>query len=151
MNKQAQNKPLRACVPSCDPSKSRPVQIPDELEAIAKDVVDTSMKLHMELGPGLLESVYTVLLEKKLTERGYHVEREKPIPLVFEGVRFEMGFRADLVINGCFIVELKSVEKLLPVHAKQLLTYLKLTNTRLGLLINFGEELLKNGIKRVAN
>lgn len=109
------------------------------------------MKLHMELGPGLLESVYTVLLEKKLTERGYHVEREKPIPLVFEGVRFEMGFRADLVINGCFIVELKSVEKLLPVHAKQLLTYLKFTNTRLGLLINFGEELLKNGIKRVAN
>jgi GxxExxY protein len=151
MNKQAQNKSLRDFLPSCDPSKSRSASIPDELEAIAKDVVDASMKLHMELGPGLLESVYTVLLEKKLTERGYHVEREKPIPLVFEGVRFEMGFRADLVINGCFIVELKSVEKLLPVHAKQLLTYLKFTNTRLGLLINFGEELLKNGIKRVAN
>lgn len=77
--------------------------------------------------------------------------REKPIPVEFEGVKFEMGFRADLIINGCFIVELKSVEKLVPVHAKQLLTYLKLTGMRLGLLINFGEERLKDGIKRVAN
>lgn len=125
--------------------------IPSELETIAKDVVDTAMKLHIALGPGLLESVYTVLMEKKLTDLGYRVEREKPIPVVFEGVQFEMGFRADLVINGSFIVELKSVEKLAPVHAKQLLTYLKLTGTRLGLLVNFGEELLKNGIKRVAN
>jgi iron complex transport system substrate-binding protein len=123
----------------------------DQLEQIATDVVDASMKLHMALGPGLLESVYTVLLEKKLTELGYTVEREKAIPVVFEGVQFEMGFRADLVINGCFIVELKSVEKLAPVHAKQLLTYLKLTGMRLGMLINFGEELLKNGIRRVAN
>jgi iron complex transport system substrate-binding protein len=103
------------------------------------------------LGPGLLESVYTVLLEKKLQERGYAVEREKPIPFEFEGVKFEIGFRADLIINGCFIVELKSVEKLLPVHAKQLLTYLKITGMRLGLLINFGEAQLRNGIKRVAN
>ncbi len=144
MNTPAQHKPLRAFVPSCEP-------FPLELEAIAKDVVDVSIKLHIELGPGLLESVYKVLLEKKLTERGYRVEREKPIPLVFDGVNFEMGFRADLVINGCFIVELKSVERLAPVHAKQLLTYLKLTHTRLGLLINFGEELPKSGIKRVAN
>ena len=123
----------------------------DELEQIAKDVVDASVKLHMALGPGLLESVYAVLLEHKLKQRGYHVERETPVPVEFEGIRFEMGFRADLVINGCFIVELKSVEKIAPVHGKQLLTYLKLTGSRLGLLINFGEELLKNGIKRVAN
>jgi GxxExxY protein len=123
----------------------------EELEQIATDVVDAAVKLHKALGPGLLESVYTVILEKKLVERGYRVEREKPIPVIFEGVHFEMGFRADLVINGCFIVELKSVEHLAPVHAKQLLTYLKLTGYRLGLLINFGEELLKNGIKRVAN
>jgi iron complex transport system substrate-binding protein len=123
----------------------------EELERIAKDVVDASMKLHIALGPGLLESVYTILLEKKLQERGYSVEREKPIPFEFEGVKFEMGFRADLVINGCFIVELKSVEKLLPVHSKQLLTYLKLTGMRLGLLINFGEARLRDGIKRVAN
>ena len=127
------------------------VPIPAELEAIAKDVVDAALKLHMALGPGLLESVYTVLLEKKLTDKGYRVDRERPVPIVFEGVQFEMGFRADLVINGCFIVELKSVEHLAPVHWKQLLTYLKLTKIRLGLLINFGEELLKNGIKRVAN
>jgi len=123
----------------------------DELERIAADVVDSAMKLHIALGPGLLESVYTVLLEHKLKERGYRVEREHPVPVEFEGVRFEVGFRADLIINGCFIVELKSVEKLVPVHGKQLLTYLKLTGCRLGLLINFGEELLKNGIKRVAN
>jgi GxxExxY protein len=123
----------------------------DELERIAKDVVDASIKLHMALGPGLLESVYMVILQKKLEERGYQVEREKPIPVEFEGVHFEMGFRADLVIDSCFIVELKSVEKLAPVHGKQLLTYLKLTGNRLGLLINFGDVLLKDGIKRVAN
>ena len=118
----------------------------DDLERIAKDVVDASMKLHMALGPGLLESVYTVLLERKLQERGYTVEREKPIPVTFEDVQFEMGFRADLVINRCVIVELKSVERMAPVHGKQLLTYLKLTGLRLGLLIYFGEELLINGI-----
>jgi GxxExxY protein len=123
----------------------------DELEQIAKDVVDASMKLHIALGPGLLESVYTIILQKKLEERGYRVEREVGIPVEYEGVKFEMGFRADLIINGCFIVELKSVEKLAPVHAKQLLTYLKLTGFRLGLLINFGEALLKDGIRRIAN
>lgn len=122
-----------------------------ELEQIAKDVVDTSMKLHMSLGPGLLESVYTQILQKQLIDRGYQVEREVAIPVKFEGNSFEMGFRADLVINSCFIVELKSVEKIASVHSKQLLTYLKVTGFRLGLLINFGEEFLKNGIKRIAN
>jgi iron complex transport system substrate-binding protein len=123
----------------------------EELEQIAKDVVDASMKLHMTLGPGLLETVYAMILQKKLQERGYHVEREVPIPVEYEGLNFELGFRADLIINGCFIVELKSVEKIAPVHAKQLLTYLKLTDFRLGLLINFGDALLKDGIKRLAN
>jgi len=123
----------------------------DELKRIAKDVVDCSMKIHMDLGPGLLESVYTVILQKKLQERGFRVEREVSIPVEYEGTKFEMGFRADLVINECFIVELKSVEKLAPVHAKQLLTYLKVTGCRLGLLINFGAALLKDGIRRVAN
>ena len=123
----------------------------EELDQIAKDVVDVAIELHMALGPGLLESVYCVTLEKKLIERGYRVEREKAIPVVYEGVKFEVGFRADLVINECFIVELKSVEKLASVHPKQLLTYLKLANCRLGLLINFGETLLKDGIKRIAN
>ena len=92
-----------------------------------------------------------MILQKKLQERGYQVEREVPIPVEYEGLNFEMGFRADLIVDQCFIIELKSVEKLAPVHAKQLLTYLKLTNFRLGLLINFGEALLKNGIKRLAN
>ena len=123
----------------------------EKLEQIARDVVDASIKLHITLGPGLLESVYTVILEKKLQARGYTVEREVPIPIEYEGETFEVGFRADLVIDSCFIAELKSVEKLAPVHGKQLLTYLKLTGFRLGLLINFGEELLKNGVKRVAN
>ena len=123
----------------------------EELEQIAKDVVDASMKLHMTLGPGLLESVYTMIVQKKLQERGYQVEREVPIPVEYEGLQFELGFRADLIINDCFIVELKSVERLSRVHAKQLLTYLKVTDTRLGLLINFGESLLKDGIKRMAN
>ena len=123
----------------------------DKLEQIATDVVDAAMKIHIALGPGLLESVYSAILQKKLEDRGYNVEREKPIPVVYEGIAFEMGFRADLVINGCFIVELKSVGTLAPVHKKQLLTYLKITNMRLGLLINFGEAQLKNGIKRIAN
>ncbi len=105
----------------------------------------------MELGPGLLESVYTVILQKKLQERGYRVEGEVPIPVEYDGTKFEIGFRADLVINERFIVEVKSVEKLAPVHAKQLLTYLKVTGCRLGLLINFRAALLKDGIRRVAN
>jgi iron complex transport system substrate-binding protein len=129
----------------------RELPVNDEIEQIAKDVVDASMKLHIALGPGLLESVYTIILQKKLEERGYRVEREVGIPVEYEGVKFEMGFRADLIINGCFIVEVKSVERLAPVHAKQLLTYLKLTGFRLGLLINFGAALLKDGIKRIAN
>ena len=123
----------------------------EKLEKIATDVVDASIKLHMALGPGLLESVYAVILQRKLQERGYQVEREVPIPVEFEGVKFELGFRADLIIDDCFIVELKSVEKLAPVHAKQLLTYLKVIDFRLGLLINFGDALLKDGIKRIAN
>jgi len=123
----------------------------EKLERIAKDVVDASVKLHIKLGPGLLESVYEVILCKELQRRGYKVERQKPIPIEYEGTVFDEGFRADLWIEDCFIVELKSVERLAPVHGKQLLTYLRLTNQPLGLLINFGEELIKNGIKRIAN
>jgi len=123
----------------------------EKLERIATDVVDAAMKIHIALGPGLLESVYVAILQKKLKDRGDTVEREKPIAVVYEGMTFEMGFRADLMINECYIVELKSVEKLATVHKKQLLTYLKITDMRLGLLINFGDALLKNGIHRIAN
>lgn len=123
----------------------------EELEKIATDVVDASVKIHSRLGPGLLESVYEIVLGKELERRGYRVMRQKPVPIHFDGLTFDEGFRADLVLNDCFLVELKSVEKLAPVHGKQVLTYLRLLNFRLGLLINFGETLVKDGIKRVAN
>ena len=122
-----------------------------DLEKIATDLVDAAVKLHKALGPGLLESVYTVIMQKSLLDRGYTVDREKPTPVVYEGLQFEVGFRADLIVNNCFIVEVKSVERLAPVHGKQLLTDMKLSGCRLGLIITFGEELLKNGIKRVVN
>ena len=121
------------------------------LEVIVRDVVDCSLNLRRELGPGLLESVYTVILQRKLGDRGYRVKREVPVPVVYEGVRFEMGFRADLIVDEQLIVELKSVERLSAVHSKQLLTYSKVTGLRLGLLINFGGAILRDGIKRIAN
>jgi GxxExxY protein len=118
---------------------------------IAKAVVNVAYQLHTKLGPGLLETVYEVLLAHELRKLGFVVDRQVPIPIIYEGVRFEEGFRADLIVNGIVIVELKSVEGLLPVHSKQVLTQIKLTNRKLGLLINFGEETLKNGIKRLIN
>ena len=118
---------------------------------IAKQIMDASFDIHRNLGPGLLETVYEVILTKKLTEMGLGVERQVSVPIRFEGVAFDEGFRADLIVEEKVIVELKSVEHLQPVHAKQLLTYLRLTGLRLGLLINFGESLLKHGFKRVVN
>jgi GxxExxY protein len=117
----------------------------------AKIVVDTAFQIHKETGPGLLESVYEILLTDELGRQGLSIERQKPIPIVFRGRSFDEGFRADLVVNGKVIVELKSVAALQDVHKKQLLTYLKLTGMKLGLLINFGEALIKNGITRVVN
>ncbi len=113
---------------------------------IAKEIVDSAYKVHTTLGPGLLESVYEAALAYELGKRGLHVERQKPLPVVYENVRLEEGFRADLVI-----VELKSVEEVAPVHKKQLLTYLRLAEKRLGLLINFGGARVKDGITRVVN
>lgn len=118
---------------------------------IAAKVMDASFLIHRELGPGLLESVYEVVLAKLLTEMGMLVERQAAVPILFQGICFDEGFRADLLLEKKLIVELKSVERLQPVHSKQLLTYLRLTGCRLGLLINFGENLLKDGFKRVAN
>ena len=119
--------------------------------AIAHDVVDSAYRIHTALGPGLLESVYRVVLASELKKRGYQVEREHPIPIVFEDMKFEVGFRADLVVAEKVIVEVKSVSDLSPVHKKQLLTYLRLSNKSLGLLINFNETLIKSGITRVVN
>jgi len=118
---------------------------------IADRVMDAAFQIHRELGPGLLESVYEVILARKLTDTGLVVERQVPVPIQFQGILFDEGFRADLFVEQKVIIELKSVERLQPVHSKQLLTYLRLTGCRLGLLINFGENLLKDGFKRVVN
>ena len=114
-------------------------------------VVDCAVKLHRSLGPGLLETVYEAVLAKQLERAGLSVQRQVPIPIEFDGLRFDEGFRADLVVNGLVILELKSIEQVHPVHKKQLLTYLKLTNIRLGYLLNFGDELMKKGITRIIN
>ena len=114
-------------------------------------VVESAIRIHQSLGPGLLESVYEAVLASHLTAAGLRVERQVPVPIVFEGMTFDEGFRADIVVEGKVILELKSVEKALPVHKKQLLTYLKLTGLRLGYLLNFGEELMKHGITRTIN
>ena len=118
---------------------------------LATIIVDACYQIHTGLGPGLLESVYEVILQKELQKRGLHVMRQTPVPIVWGGVTFVEGFRADLIVNDLVIIELKSVERLAPVHAKQLLTYLRLMDKRLGLLVNFGEALIKTGIKRVVN
>jgi len=118
---------------------------------IAKQIMDAAFLIHRTLGPGLLETVYEVILAKKLSEMGLAVDRQVPVPIQFENIKFDEGFRADLIVEKRVIVELKSVERLQPIHSKQLLTYLRLTDMRLGLLINFGESLLKNGFKRVVN
>ena len=118
---------------------------------IAQVVVECALALHKELGPGLLESVYEVLLADALREKGLSVERQKPIPICFRGKRFDEGFRADLLVEDLVLVELKSVEALARVHRKQVLTYLRLTNLKLGLLINFGGELLKGNMERLVN
>jgi GxxExxY protein len=117
----------------------------------AKAVLDAAFRIHSLLGPGLLESVYEAILAYDLTRLGTVVRRQVRIPIRYEGLEFEEGFRADLLVAECLIVELKSVEKLAPVHAKQVLTQLKLSGHRLALLINFGEVHLKDGIKRIAN
>jgi iron complex transport system substrate-binding protein len=113
--------------------------------------VDCGYRVHTELGPGLLESVYEVVLAKLLKDRGLSIERQKSIPIVFEGLRFDEGFRADLLVEGKILIEIKSVENLSPVHGKQVLTYLRLLKMPLGFLINFGSSIFKNGVKRIVN
>ncbi len=117
----------------------------------ATAVVDAAFKIHTTLGPGLLESVYEAVLDFELQRRGLQVARQVGLPVHYEGVKLELGFRADLIINNKLIIEVKSVEVLAPVHKKQLLTYLRLTDVRLGLLLNFNVELIKDGIQRVVN
>jgi len=118
---------------------------------ISREVVDAAYLVHTRLGPGLLESVYEVALAHELKKRGLTVQRQVPVPIVYDNIEFSEGFRADLVVNDKVILELKSVESVSPVHKKQVLTYLKLTDKKLGLLINFGAVLIKNGISRIVN
>jgi GxxExxY protein len=119
---------------------------------IAKIVVDCAFKIHTSLGPGLFESVYESIMEYELTqEHGLEVKRQVPIPVVWKNIKLELGFRSDMIIENKVILELKAIDKLAPVHFRQVLTYLKLTNLRLGLIINFDEPLIKNGMKRLVN
>ena len=118
---------------------------------IAKIIVDAAFQIHKRLGPGLLESVYEVVLAHELKKRGLRVKRQVPVAIVYDDIKFDEGFRADLIIEDKVIVELKSVENIVPVHKKQLLTYLRLSDKGLGLLINFGSELIRDGISRVVN
>lgn len=118
---------------------------------ISKVVVDAAYTVHVALGPGLLESVYETVLCHELRKRGLKVERQVAVPIVYDGLQFEEGFRADIVVEDKVVLELKSVEHVLPVHSKQTLTYIRLMDRRLGFLINFGAARIKDGIWRIVN
>ena len=121
------------------------------IDAIAAEIVDSALKIHKELGPGLLESAYEACLEHELTKRGFTVERQKPQPVHYDGMIIDAGYRLDLLVNDLVIIELKAVSELAPIHQAQLTTYLKLSRKSLGFLINFNVPLIKNGIRRIAN
>jgi len=118
---------------------------------VAKHIVDVAFKIHTRFGPGLLESVYETIMSYELKKRGLQVNRQQPIPVVYESIRMNIGFRADLIVENRVVVEIKSIDAIAPVHKKQLLTYLRLTDKKLGLLINFYVDLIKDGITRVVN
>ncbi len=118
---------------------------------IARQIVDVSYRMHTTFWPGLLESVYETVMAYELRRRGFRVVRQQPIPVVYESIRMDIGFRADLIVESRVVIEIKSVDVINPVHKKQLLTHLRLTDKRLGLLINFNVELIKDGITRVVN
>jgi GxxExxY protein len=118
---------------------------------LSKIVVDICYKIHTKLGPGLLESVYEAILYYELNKLGLKVQKQKPLPVYWEEIVLEVGFRADLIVEDKVILEIKSVAEIANVHPKQVLTYLKITNMKLGLLINFNESYIKDGIKRVVN
>lgn len=122
-----------------------------DIDDVTGEVVDAAYRLHTQLGPGLLESVYEAVLARELERRGLTVERQKAVTFEFDGMRFDEGFRVDLLVEERVVVELKSVEKVAAVHGKQLLTYLRLLNLEVGLLINFGASTLKEGVQRIAN
>lgn len=122
-----------------------------DIDEVTGEIVDAAYHLHTRLGPGLLESVYEAVLAQQLARRGLAIERQKPVAITFDGLTFDEGFRVDILVEGAVVVELKSVEKLLPVHSKQVLTYLRLLDLPVGLLINFGGATLKEGLHRIVN
>lgn len=122
-----------------------------DIEQIGKEIVDSAIKVHRALGPGLLESAYQVCLAHELRQRGLHVDTEVLLPVVYDGLQLDAGYRLDMLIQNTVIIENKAVEKLLPIHQAQLLTYLKLRDCRLGYLLNWNVTLMKNGIKRMVN
>jgi GxxExxY protein len=122
-----------------------------DIEEVARQIVDAAIKVHRGLGPGLLESAYQKCLEYELRKRGLQVECEVLLPVIYESVQIDAGYRIDMLVEGCVIIENKTVEKLLPVHQAQLLTYLKLRDCRLGFLLNWNVPLMKQGIKRTVN
>jgi len=124
--------------------------VPIEASRAATQIVDAAYRVHTSLGPGLMESVYEACMEHELTKRELKVKRQVSQAVVYDGINIDAGLRIDLLVNDCVIVELKAVENLLPVHKAQLITYLKLTGLRLGLLINFNVPVIKDGIKRIA-
>jgi GxxExxY protein len=128
----------------------REFPIPESTEVVAKAVVDAAYAVHIALGPGLLESVYEACLVHELKKRGLSVASQVSLPVVYDGVRLETGLRLDLLVEDCLVVELKAVDVVLPVYHAQVLTYLKLTGHRLGLLINFNVPVIRHGIKRLA-
>jgi GxxExxY protein len=121
------------------------------IDEIAADVVDAAFKVHQELGPGLLESAYEACLAHELTKRGLTVEKQKAQPIFYDGITIDVGYRMDLLVNDCVVIELKAVEQIIPIHQAQLMTYLKLSNKPLGFLINFNTTYFKSSIKRIAN
>ncbi len=125
------------------------VPIPEEVERVAKEIVDAAFKVHKTLGPGLLEAVYEACMTRELELRGLSVERQVPVPIVYEGVKLDAGLRLDMLVAGLVVVEIKAVEKHNPVFDAQLLSYLRLSGLRLGLLINFTVPIIKAGIKRI--
>ena len=118
---------------------------------IGTKLLEAAIQIHRELGPGLLEAVYEVILARELSDRGLRVQRQVPVPIVFKGIRFDEGFRADIIIENKVLLELKSIERIVPAHKKQVQTYLRLTGLKLGYLLNFGEAVLKSGITRCVN
>ena len=121
----------------------------EKLNQITYEIIGAAYKVHSELGPGLLESAYEVCLEYELLKKGFKVERQKPLPVIYEDVKLDAGYRIDLLVEDAVIVELKAVEEIAPIHKAQIMTYLKLSERKLGLLMNFNVTDMKKGIKRI--